>query len=178
MNKQLTEAIVKHVLANLAVIPSNFVNLDTTKSLMEKQFFLGSKIRFAGDASRQGGVWGCQLSAEDQEIKMILGDCSQEAGIPEFALLVQLKNAPCYGLYFVGNMEDSESMIACSVNGIEWLECNSFLQASFLSGMEQVRETGLSWYKCKSYEEELEKLLSFISYHHQVYGGVDEGQED
>ena len=177
MNKQLLESIVKHVFANLAIIPSDFVNLDRSRSLMEKEYLLDQKLTFEGDV-RQGQVWGCQLSSDLQEIKMLLGNCSQDDSVLEYCLIVSIKNAPSYGLYLIQSKElFGEPLIACTVNGKEWLECNTFLQASFLAGMEQVRETGLSWKKCQTFSEEFEKMLSFISFHQTVYGGIDEGQE-
>lgn len=176
MNRQLRESIVRHVFANLAIIPSEFVSIEGTRSLLESEWALPKKLTFADG---QGQVWGCQLSADHQEIKFILGDCSQEEGIKEYCLIVTLKDAPSYGLYWVqSDLVENEPLIACSVNGTDWLECNTFLQASFLAGMEQIRETGLAWGKCKSYEEEFIKMISFIEFHQQVYGAGDEGQED
>lgn len=183
MNKRLLEEIVRHVMASFAIIPSEFIDFNKTRSLKEKSFLLSSKIKFDGEEElgmKTGQVWGCQLSADESELKILLANCSQDPDIYEHAMLIQLKNAPCYGLYFIyqdGDIE-SEAMIAASVNGKEWLQCNTFLQASFLTGMEQVKETGLTWNKCSSHQEEYEKLLSFIEYHHLVYGESDEGQEN
>lgn len=182
MNKRLLEEIVRHVMASFAIIPSEFINFDKTRSLKEKAWLLNSSIKFHGEAPlgfTTGQVWGCQISTEGSELKILLGNCSQEPGLHEYAMLIQLKGAPCYGLYLIyDDKSDSEAMIAASVNGKEWLQCNTFLQASFLTGMEQVKETGLSWSKCSSHKEEFDKLLSFIEYHHLVYGESDEGQEN
>jgi len=46
MNYVLMEEIVKHVLANLAIMPSDFVNLERTKSLTSKDFLLKEKLNF------------------------------------------------------------------------------------------------------------------------------------
>lgn len=185
MNKTLMENIVRHVFANLAVIPSNFVNLDRTKFLMDKDFLLHDKISFVTDNEGviHNKLWGCQISAEQQEIKILLGDCSQEKDIPEYALLVQLKNAPAYGVYLVYNdlvpdKADSEPLIACSLDGKEWLECQTYLQATFLAGMEQIRDIGLSWNKCTNYKIQFESLLSFIKFHNTTYEAKYEGQKD
>lgn len=180
MNRQLLESIVRHVFANLAVIPSEFVNIDKTRSLLEPEWLLKKTLTFTDEnENHKGQVWGCQLSADTQEVRMLLGDCSQEPGVKEYCLIVSLKNAPSYGLYWIqSDSVENEPLIACSVNGTDWLECNTFLQASFLAGMEQIRETGLAWNKCKSYDEEFAKMISFIEYHHHVYGETDEGQEN
>lgn len=181
MNRQLLRSIIEHIFASFGVIPSDFVNHDKSQSLKDKRWRLSSNIDFESTpelSKPSGQVWGCQISTEGQEIKILLANLTQEEEFPEYALLVHLKDAPCYGLYLIDASEvDPELMLACSVNGKEWIECNTHLQASFLTGMEQIKESGLSWKKCSSYDSEYEKLLSFIEYHHLVYGEVNEGKE-
>ena len=181
MNKELTEAIIKHIFASFGVIPSGFINFDRSESLLEKKYLLPVKLNFEDTTKSTGQVWGCQFSAEQQEIKVLLGNCSIEDNIKEYALLVQLKNGPIYGLFFAGDDSckfNMEPMIACSVNGKEWIECSTFLQASFLTGMEQLKEVGLGWNKISSHEEEFTKLISFIDYHYLVYEAQYERQKD
>lgn len=178
MNLQLRELIVKHVLANLAIIPSTFVSLDKSKSLKTKEFLLNDKISFMASDSKlvENKVWGCQFSAEQQELKILLADCSIDPNIPEYAVLIHLKNQPMYGIYLVNSdVIDSEALIAVSLNGKEWLECSTYLQATFLAAMENIKELGFSWTKCSSYKEQLISLLSFIKFHTNVYGELDEG---
>lgn len=190
MNTVLRTEIIKHIYACFGVYQSSWINKATSRSLMDKNWLLSSKITFQG-LENTGDVWGCQLSTSDQELKIVLADCSEpfdydnadinDAALSpvEFAMLVQLKNAPCYGLYLAWNARGIlEPMIAVSVKEGEWMECNTFLQSSFLSGMEQVRDTGLKWNKCTSHQEEFKKLLSFIEYHQAFYGVPHEGKED
>jgi hypothetical protein len=185
MNRVLTETIIRHVLANLAVIPSSFVDIDKSKSIMSKEFLLPEKLIFETEegVELKNKIWGCQISVEQQELKMILGNCTQEEQLPEFALIVQLKNAPAYGLYlvyndFVGDQIDGEALISCTLDGKAWMECQTFLQATFLAGMEQMKDIGLFWSKCIDYKEQYNMLLSFIQFHSTVYEVKDEGQED
>lgn len=185
MNRVLTETIVRHVMANLAVIPSSFINLDKSKSIMSKEFLLPEKIVFEGEdgSKTQNKIWGCQISVEKQELKMLLGDCTQDKDLPEFSLVVQLKGAPAYGLYLVyndlvGNQIDSEALISCTLDGKAWMECQTYLQATFLAGMEQMKDIGLGWNKCTDYKEQYDMLLSFIQFHSTVYEVKDERQED
>jgi hypothetical protein len=180
MNKILREEIVKHVFSNFAILPSRFVNLDKSKSLASKEFLLHDKIPFTEEDGTitKNRVWGCQISAELQEIKILLGECTQDKDYPEYALLLSMKNSPSYGVYIVtGNEIDSEALIAVSMNGKDWLECRTYLQATFLAGMEQIRDVGLSWDKCSNYKDQLETLLSFIKFHTTVYEDKYEGQE-
>lgn len=185
MNYVLMAEIVKHVLANLAVTPSEFVNLERTKSLTSKEFLLKEKLNFETDegAPLKNNVWGCQISAEQQEIKILVGDCTQDKNFPEYCLLVQLKDSPAYGLYlmYTEAMEESfnpEPMIAVSVNNKDWMECTTYLQATFLAGMEQIRDLGLSWSKCADYTENYQLMVGFIKFHNSFYEAYYEGQED
>lgn len=180
MNLALREQIVKHIMAGLAVIPSSHISLNKSKSLMSQEFLLSDKLTFeVDDALIKNRIWGCQISSEQQEIKILLGDCSQEKNVSEYCLVIQLKDAPSYGMYLVCNDNvDSEPLLACSINGKDWLECNTYLQATFLAGMEQIKELGLNWNKCKDYKEQYEMMISFIQFHSEIYEEKDEGQEE
>ncbi len=180
MNPVLLEEVVKHVFANFGVIPSYFVNRNKSKTLIASEYLLPDKISFdLDDQVVRKNVWGCQISADTQELKVLLSDCSQEKGILEFAMVVQLKGAPSYGLYIVcGDGIEPEPLLACSLNGKEWMECNTYLQATFLAGMEQVRDLGLHWNKCNNYEGQYEAMMSFIKYHTALYEVNNEGQEE
>src|SRR5579885_1060183 len=103
MNRMLMEQIVKHIFSNLGVTYSPFVNLEKTKSLTSKDFLLPEKLVFQDSDGKdiQNRVWGCQILLDQSELKMVLGDCSQGPDLPEYCLIVQLKNAPAYGLYLV-----------------------------------------------------------------------------
>ena len=177
MNKDLLEQIVKHVFSNLMVIPSSHVNFNKSKSLADKEYLVPDVISFDVEGSEEqqkNRVWGCQISAEQQEVKMLLGDCTEDKNFPEYALIMHLKDAPIYGVYLVNNLKDSkvesDPMIAVSMDGKSWLECGTFLQSTFLAGMEQIRELGLAWHKASNYKNEYDALLSFINFHHSIYG--------
>lgn len=167
MNTVLLEQIVKHVLASLMVIPSDFIDPEKTKSLASKEYLLNHPIVFelGGGESISNRVWGCQLSAEDREIKMLLADCSQEKYVDEYCLLVQLKDAPAYGVYFINSNVENSALISCSVNNSGWLDCNTYLQATFLAGMEQLKDINFTWNKCTNYSEQFKLLQSFINHH-------------
>jgi hypothetical protein len=184
MNYDLMTKIIQHVMANLVISKSDFVNIDKSKSLLSKDLLLKEKLNFEEDGIKsQNNIWGCQISAEQQEIKILVGDCTQDKNLPEYCLLVQLKDAPAYGLYlmFTETFDESmnpEPMIAVSVNNKDWMECSTYLQATFLAGMEQIRDLGLAWSKCTNYNDTYALMLSFIKFHNQFYEAAYEGQED
>jgi len=171
MNFSLRDAIVKHVLCNFAILPSSFVKLGGTKSLMNKDFLLEEKIPFTNEdgSVSKNKIWGCQIAAESQELKILLGDCSQEDGVSEYGLLVSGKGIPSYGIYFVDHNQNNESLIACTLDGKDWLECQTYLQATFLAAMEQIKDVGSNWSKCTSYKDQHTALLNFIKFHNMVY---------
>lgn len=175
MNKDLLEQIVRHILSSLVVIPSSFIDPDRSASLMSKEYQLKDTLSFEVDGiTRKNKLWGCQISAMEEEIKMLLADCTQERDIPEYCLIVQMKNAPAYGLYFIYNdllnkRIPSDPLIACSINDKDWMECNTYLQATFLAGMEQIKELGLSWNKCVNYKSQIDLVKSMIKYHDEYY---------
>lgn len=186
MNNKLTEQIAYHILSHLGVLPSTFVNRDATRSIIDKQYVLSEKISLESDGGEvvRKNIYGCQARiADSKEFKMLLADCTEDKAFPEYCLLVQLKDAPAFGMYllYAGQSEeqvDPEPLIAVSPDKEHWMPCSTYLQATFLAGMEQVRDSGFAWSKCVDYQEQYKQLLSFIKFHHGYYGVPDEGQED
>jgi hypothetical protein len=159
MNIKLRNEIVRHIIDNLGII--NNQN-STIKSLRSDEFLLDKIISFEIDNKTiNKNVYGCQMTFEHKDIKMLLGDCSTKNGL-EFSVIIKIQDSPNYGLYLSFN--DLESILAVSLNGIEWMQCNTYLQSTFLAGMEQVKDFGFPWKKCDKYDEEYEILTSFIKY--------------
>jgi hypothetical protein len=186
MNQKLAEQIAYHVLSNLGVLPATFIKQDNLQSLVDKKFLLPEKVSFEtedGELIRKN-VYGCQISVTDtKEFKMLLADCTQDEDLPEYCLLVQLKDSPVFALYLVfGQLvtdpPDSEVLIAVTPDNKNWMPCSTYLQATFLAGMEQIRDLGFNWSKCLSYQDQYQQLVSFIKFHSKFYGVDDEGQEN
>jgi hypothetical protein len=176
MNRELTEQIAYHILASLGVLPATFINAEKISSLNEKQFILTETISFEEDSALHS-IYGCQIiTADNTELKILLADCTQAASIPEFCLIVQLKDSPAYGVYLIFNKlvaydpPSSEAMIAVNMEK-NWMPCDTYLQATFLAGMERIKDLGLGWGKCSSYQEQYKLLLSFIKFHDVFFDG-------
>jgi hypothetical protein len=181
MNLALVKEIVSHIYSHFAIIPSNFVNLDKTSSLMDPFYLLNERISFEVEGEPyHGKVWGCQMSIGQQEIKILLGDCALDKNYPEFVMIVQPKDAPAYGLYFIyinpafddtPEPIDFQPMIAVSPDkGKGWLQCNAHLQATFLAAMEQARELRMPWEKCTDYKPLYQCMINFLKFHLEIYG--------
>lgn len=177
MNLALVKEIVSHIYAHFAIIPSDFVNMDKTDSLINPFYLLKEQVVFESEGtSYHGKVWGCQMSIGQQEIKVLLGDCTLDKEYPEFVMIVQPKDAPVYGLYLCHNEMssqpgDSQPMIAVSPDkGKGWLQCNAHLQATFLAAMEQARELRMPWEKCTDYKPLYQCMINFLKFHLEIYG--------
>lgn len=184
MNIQLTENIVRHVLANLVIIPSDYIDPNRSQSLISKEYLLKEKMKIELDdnSSLKNNIYGCKMQTGEQEITILMSDCTQEKEVPEFCLVVHLKNAPVYGLYLVYNdfddAVDSDPMLACSLDGKSWMPCNTYLQATFLAGMEQIKETGFGWTTCSDYKYEYDSMLSFLDFYISFYEAKNARQEN
>jgi hypothetical protein len=178
MNQKLTEQIAYHILANLGVLPASFIDSKETRSILDKQFILSEKISFEtldGDVFHKN-IYGCQIVISDsKEFKLLLADCTQEKDVPEYCLLTQLKDAPAFGVYFIFNQlvadpPNPEALISVNTNNKHWIPCSTYLQATFLAGMEQIRDLGFGWTKCTDYKEQYNQLLSLIKFHDNYFG--------
>lgn len=179
MNRHLTEAMVEHIYESFSIMPSDFINLNS-RPLINAAYLLTNKLRFEMDGQLvQHSVWGCQVNVGGKDFKVLLGDCSDNTHA--FAMVVCGKDLPTWGLYLRFDEEAKEAMIGCSVandKNNSWLEASTFLQASFLAGMEQLRDSGLPWVQLTEHKEEFQRLLSFIKFHTATYEVKDERQEE
>lgn len=171
MNTDLREVIVRHILSSFAVIPSSFVNLDKTRTLKHKDFLLQETISFTDEQGSliKNKIWGCQFTIEGKEMRILLGDCSQDNSLPEYALLVSMKESPSYGVYLIDEPQSRDSLIGCSLDNKNWMECQTYLQATFLAGMEQMKDVNVQYTKCTDYKDQYRSLLSFIKFHNLIY---------
>jgi hypothetical protein len=163
------------------IIPSNFVNKNSN-SLMTSDYLLDEKLSFN---EIEFPIWGCQLSFNDNEIKVLLSNCGID-NVPEFCMIVQMKNSPTYGLYLVyndliddENNFDNEPIIAVNTEKSNWFVCNTYLQATFLSGIEYLKDVNFMWRKCTNYKDQINLLKSFALFHNNYFSEEeDERKED
>lgn len=179
--KILTEQIIYHVLSNLGVL-SSFS--DSMQKIINKQFLLSDKLSFETEDGIKinGLIFGCQIATSDgKQLKILVGDCTQNKLFPEYCLLIHLQDSPAYGAYLI--FDDtlkkpdlcSEALIAFTINNKTWTPCNTYLEATFLAGMERLRDLNLGWKICHSYEDQYKMLISFLEFHTSIYGSNNEG---
>lgn len=179
MNQELSKEIIKHVLANFLVIPSKFIDGNSFQSLCSDSFMLKEKLSFLSEGGKKidNKIWGCALSFASEQVKIIIGDCSQDSS-KELCMIIHLSNSPSYGLYICLDSYD-KPLIACMTDSKAWMPCNTFLQATFLAGMEQIKEFFLTASKINDYNEQHQMLLSLIRFYNSLYEEEElyEGQE-
>lgn len=185
MNEKLSEEIAYHIFSNIGIFPSSFVDQGKSKSIVSKDFILNEKISFINDENKaiNKNVYGCQISITgEKNFKMLVGDCTQDKDLPTYCLLIQLKDAPAYGIYMAFDKSIKESVYTEVLFGVNqnkkyWMPCTIYLQATLLAGMEQLRDLTTTWEKCIDYKEEYEQMLEFIKFHDNFFGGANEGEE-
>lgn len=173
MNQDLLEQIVLHIFSQFAIIPSDFVDSTKTKSLRSKEYQLDDKLDFELENNYvvQNKIWGCQLKVSNQLMSVVLGNCTLEKTEPEFALVFSCQDAPTYGLY----LSPGSSVIGYSMNNTDWLQSTTYLQATFLAAMEQIRELGMKWDKPSNEKALITTLKSFIEFKNSIDEATDAG---
>lgn len=173
MNQVLMENIAQHIFANLGLVSASFIGSQHTQSLLAKEFKLNDKklIFHNGTEEICRPIYACQVMLENKVFRIMAGDCSQDVQTPEYCVVVQLTGLPAYGIYMVCDFHlENEALIAVTLNNKDWMPCSTFLQATLLAAMEQLRDIGLGWGKCTDYNHHYDILISMINFHTVYYG--------
>lgn len=179
MNKVLLNEIIKHIFSGFYIFSEDN---NKFKSLRSKDFLLKEKVSFQDESGKEitNNVWGIELSIQGADLKILLSDCSitkSKEGLLEYCMLLKLKDNPAYGLYFTksqsGDSSENYPLIAVSSDSSNWMTCNTYLQATLLAAMENVKDYAYSWNTCKDYKTHYDLMLSFIKYYNNYYGEDD-----
>jgi len=149
-NQVLTGEIVKHIFDNLGIYATRKV------SIHNEEFRLDETISISDDLGNTQSIplWGCFTNINGNKLSLLAIEFSIDK---EAALLVQLEKLPLYGAYL-----GSPSMIGVMTNE-HWIEATLFIQASFLAGMEQMREIGSPFERLEKPAEMIKNMKTFIS---------------
>jgi hypothetical protein len=173
MTQKLTEEIVYYIFSNLGLYNNH-------NSIINNNFLLSEQIIINQEAKN---IYGCQFTTLGVKgIKLLIADLSDDN--QEYCLIVQSTGAPTYGVYLifdsketlVSEIENKEALIGVNTDKF-WMPCTVYLQATFLAGMEQLKDLGTGWNKATDYQELYQKMVSFITFHEQMFGDQDEGKE-
>jgi len=178
VNKVLTETILKHIYKNFGII-KGFVS----KSILDDQYLIPNVLQLDQNGKlTHKNMWSCQFKIEDSKLKILVGDISADKDLSEYFLFLQLNDNLIYGCYLNWetnnpnnySYEDSEPMIAFNVSDKNWVECSTYLQATFLSGIEQIRDLNLLPIKNKEYKPLYDLMISFMDFYNDYYSLQEE----
>lgn len=155
----LTQEIVIHIFSKLGVGK----NLHSAYySIMNDNFLLDKKLCLLDEEGKEvyNQMWSCKVTIEEKDFRLLLADCSVD-GFNDFSLMVSLQDSPMYGCYF--SLTDREANhISCSLNGF-WVPATTYMQAAFLTGMEQIKDLSQPWQFNDKIDDLYEKLIEFIT---------------
>jgi hypothetical protein len=181
MNKNLTTQIINHIFYSFGVVPNNVIDFNTFNSIKSKQYLLDEKLSFLNDQEQEikNNIWGLQLSVENKNFRVLIADCTTDSDVLQYTGIFHLEENPIYGISVLYSSGFNPCpLIAVSLEGKNWMPCNTYLQATFLAGMENIKEIKFNWNKCVNYQQEHQALLSFIKFYDKFYEDVSEGQEN
>jgi len=157
---RLTHEIAAYILEGFGINSNK-------KSIKTDEYKTSSVIKFEyKDNIIERNIYSIKSIADDREIKIYFLDISS-SDVEEYAFIIGIDKLPIYGIYFYEEGDDIRSSICTSADKQNWLECNIFLQATFLAGMESIKELNFVWKWDKNdlSEQEKELVFSFIDHY-------------
>ena len=167
----ITDAIVKHIFHNLGLFGKVPV------SIAQEAFLTDKQISYSDDEEeKQAEVFSCSTNVEGKKLSMIstsLIALSEDKldEITDSFVVIKLEGQPAYGCYLMMT-SSQDGFIAAEIKPKVWIPTTVFLQATFLAGMEQLKNL-ISRYE-KPSDHDVENLFTllkeFIGYHEAFEG--------
>lgn len=146
MQSNLTNEILLHVFDNLGLV------LPRQTSLKNDYFLTSAAIDLVeDDKDKHLKIWGAQVPVAAGKFQMLLTEMKTHSQEQEYFLVSQLDDCPMYGCYILlespiqGRIEPRHGEILFSLKDNAWLPTDIFIQATFLAGMEQLKDLLTSW---------------------------------
>jgi hypothetical protein len=150
MNEVLTYEIVRQAL-------SGFLFVEKSKSIVNQDFRSPSKLRVEIDGEIVSvPVFSCQILIPGSKEKMTV--MVAKFGKGEFCCVIHMDGTPWYGL----GLDESLAYMSFSIDGKSWQNCSIYLQATFLAGMEQLKEIPHVFEPVEDDREQFAVLKSFL----------------
>jgi hypothetical protein len=159
-NQKLLDQILNHIYGNLGLTRKVATPITTDAFCLKESLLFSDE-----DGDHKALLWSAQTDI-GATMKILCADFSLDNY--EYALIVELEKCPAYGCYlcldkFKSNKEVYDGLLTFFSNG-KWLVANTYLQATFLAGMESVKNFNAPWVPGKDYNL-IEKMKSFISFY-------------
>lgn len=162
----LTDAIAEHILYYLGATNPFFAG----NSITNEKFLTKHQIEFVDDQgiTEQANIWSCETTINHSKFRMMCArfTCNHTKDEDEdIAVVIKLPDCPTYGLMSTHSQGKSfDSFIACEIKEKTWVGTTTYIQATFLAGMEQLKELSVAYTKCESTEDLFTSLKEFINY--------------
>lgn len=112
------------------------------------------------EEATQKPIWAAELPVAATTVRVILTDLSDD-DFREFALAFHVTDLPLYGIRLSQDPEDAGML--CVQSGSDWVQVPIGIQASVLSGIEQLQGYALNWRKARNVDDIHEALISFLN---------------
>ncbi len=163
MPNNLTNEILLHVFSNLGVVVPTKVPLQSSTFLLPETISLDFD-----DGEKKLKLWGTEVDINSKKLKMLLTDLTDNKNEKEYALVVQLDDCPAYGCYLclestvIDKNVPRHGLIFFSLQENTWVATNTYLQASFLAGMEQLKDVLSTWNKSSDNESMVNEMKALV----------------
>ena len=163
-SSKLTNEILLQIFSNIgAVVP-------TKVSLKSPSFKLNTTIDLEDEFNTKISLWGAEVKLDNSKLRLLLADLTEKNDLhnKEYALVVSLQDCPAYAAYLllestvVDKNIPRHGKIFFSLEDSNWLSTSIFLQASFLCGMEQMKEVPSVWNKMTDEQDLIEGMKLLI----------------
>ena len=156
----LTNAILEYIFLNLGMMDERNNSILSSKLLTDKTITFDD----AGK-EQQYHVYACQTSIGQSKITMAGTKLNYDDNTKDMVVVVKMEDCPIYGCYISQNNKTVEDgIIAFSIKNNVWLSASVFIQASFLAGMEQLKDVIIPFDVCNKPQEIYDILVSFLKY--------------
>lgn len=172
MNNELTNAIVKHLFTGLGIYG------EVPVSLRHQLFLTDKQISFEDEGGeKMASVWAGETKLDSKKFSFIYTSLVMKDYPTEDFLVVKLDDNPGYGCYAaaeeerVGNLyrlDMRDGFIATQLKSQSWIPANVYLQATFLAGMETLKDLASRYDKSSKMEEMFGLLKNFIAYRESI----------
>lgn len=157
---KLTDHIVEHIFTNLGMINVK------QNSIFLPELIIEPKITFEENGKEQHhDVFVCEGAINQAKMIIAAAKIENEDHTQELLAVISLENSPTYGCRLSLNEKSiNDGVIVFQIKDKTWLEANIFIQASFLAGMEQLRDLSATFTICSQTESIYQHLLTLIKY--------------
>lgn len=161
MQNKLTNEILFHIYSNIGLV------VPTKISLQSNEYLLPQSLELEGGGKLN--LWGSEVSINSSKLELLLAELTEDDREKEYVLVVKLEDCPAYGCYLllestvVDKNVPRHGKIFFSLEKTHWLPTSIYLQASFLAGMEQLKEVPSFWDKLNSETSLVSEMKSLIT---------------